>query len=204
MLTCRGSKNQATRLADTQFRFASEDRPPDARQVSQGHGRLERREIRVSAVLSGYSPLPGLAQVAEVRSRITCLKTDEVREQVRYLFTNLSPEAADADRLLALSRGHWRIEHTYFQVKDDSFGEDRQVLQRHRAGAVLSLLRSTAHTLLRGSCPLWTEAAPMTARAEWVSARPTTILAAHRSVYEKALAHHCCPSTCRHSLAIMG
>ncbi|MDQ3413043.1 MAG: transposase, partial [Chloroflexota bacterium] len=104
--------------------------------MSQGHGRLERREIRVSAVLSGYSPLPGLAQVAEVRSRITCLKTDEVREQVRYLFTNLSPEAADADRLLALSRGHWRIEHTYFQVKDDSFGEDRQVLQRHRAGAV--------------------------------------------------------------------
>ncbi|MDQ3692634.1 MAG: transposase [Chloroflexota bacterium] len=146
--------------------------------MSTGHGRLERRELRVSAALTGYSPMPGIAQVAELRSRITVLKTQQVREQVRYLFTSLTPEAADADRLLTLSRAHWRIENTCVHVKDDSFGEDRQVLQRHQAGAVLAALRSTAHALLRGSCPLWTPTAPMTARAEWVSARPTTILAA--------------------------
>lgn len=146
--------------------------------MSKGHGRLERRELRVSSALAGYSPLPGLAQVAEVRARITILKTGEVREQLRYLATSLPATAADADRLLALSRAHWRIENTCFHVKDDSFGEDRQVLQRHQAGAVLAALRSTAHGLLRGTCPLWTAAAPMTARAEWVSARPTTILAA--------------------------
>jgi hypothetical protein len=146
--------------------------------VSKGHGRLERRELRVSAALAGYSPLPGLAQVAEQRTRITSTKTGQVREQVRYLVTSLPPEQADADRLLRLSRAHWRIENTCFHVKDDSFGEDRQVLQRHQAGAVLAALRSTAHALLRGSCPLWTATAPLTARAEWVSARPTTILAA--------------------------
>ena len=145
--------------------------------MSKEHGRLERRELRVSAALAGYSPLPGLAQVAEVRSRITTLKTGQIREQVRYLVTSLRPGEADATRLLELSRAHWRIEHTCFHVKDDSFGEDRQVLQRHRAGAVLAALRSTAHALLRGTCPLWTAAAPMTARAEWVSARPSTILA---------------------------
>lgn len=146
--------------------------------MSKGHGRLERRERRVSAALAGYSPLPGLAQVAELRTRMTCLKTGQVREQVRYLVTSLGPAQADAERLLALSRGHRRIEHTCCHVKDDSFGEDRQVLQRHQAGAVLSLLRSTAHSLLRGCCPLWSATAPMTARAEWVAARPTTILAA--------------------------
>jgi len=139
---------------------------------------LERREIRVSSALAGYSPLPGLAQVAEVRSRITILKTGQVREQVRYLVTSLSPEQADAERLLTLSRGHWRIENTCVHVKDDSFGEDRQGLQRHQAGAVLAALRFTAHALLRGSCPLWTTTAPLTARAEWVSAQPITILAA--------------------------
>jgi len=146
--------------------------------VSKAHGRLERREIRVSAALAGYSPMPGLAQVAELRCRVTILATGRVREQVRYVFTSLTPAAADAERLLELSRGHWRIENTCFRPKDDSFGEDRQVLQRHRAGAVLAALRSTAHGLLRGSCPLWTAAAPMTARAEWVSARPATILTA--------------------------
>lgn len=145
--------------------------------MSKGHGRLERRDLRVSTALTGYAPMPGLAQVAELRARITDLKTGHVREQVRYLFTSLSPTQATADRLLTLSRAHWRIENTCFHVKDDSFGEDRQVLQRHQSGAVLSLLRSAAHTLLRGACPLWTAAAPMTARAEWVAARPTTILA---------------------------
>jgi hypothetical protein len=146
--------------------------------VSKGHGRLERRELRVSAALAGYSPLPGLAQVAELRARVTCLKTGQVREQRRYLVTSLPPGVADAERLLCLSRGHWRIENTCFHVKDDSFGEDRQVLQRNRAGAVLAALRSTAHALLRGACPLWPASAPMTARAEWVSAQPSTILAA--------------------------
>jgi hypothetical protein len=145
--------------------------------VSKGHGRLERRELRVSAALAGYSPLPGLAQVAELRSRTTILKTGQVREEVRYLVTSLPPAVADAERLLALSRGHWRIENTCFHVKDDSFGEDRQVLQRHHAGAVLAALRSTAHALLRGTCPLWRTTAPMTARAEWVCARPSVILA---------------------------
>ncbi len=146
--------------------------------MRKGHGRLEVRTLRTSPARVGYSPMPGLAQVAEVRARITSLKTGQVREQVRYLFTTLAPAAADADRLLALSRAHWRIEHTCFHVTDDSFGEDRQVLQRHQAGAVLAALRATAHTLLRGVCPLGTATAPMTARAEWVAASPTTILAA--------------------------
>jgi hypothetical protein len=146
--------------------------------VSKGHGRLERREIRVSTALAGYSPLPGLAQVAEVWTRITILKTGQVREQVRYLVTSLPPEHADAERLLALSRGHWWIENTCFHVKDHSFGEDRQVLQRHQAGALLAAWRSTAHALLRGACLLWNETAPMTARAEWVAAQPPTIVAA--------------------------
>ncbi len=146
--------------------------------MSKGHGRLERREIRVSTALAGYSPIPGLAQVAEIRTRVTVLKSGQVREQIRYLFTSLPPPVADAERLLTLSRAHWRIENTCFHVKDDSFGEDRQVLQRHQAGAVLAALRSTAHALLRGACSLWSASAPMTARAEWVAARPTTILAA--------------------------
>lgn len=51
------------------------------------------------------------------------------------------------------------------------------MLQRHQAGAVLAALRNTAQALLRGACPLWSTAAPMTARAEWVAARPATILA---------------------------
>ena len=135
------------------------------------------RTIRVSTALAGYSAWPGLAQVAEVRSRVTILTTGAVREQTRYLLTSLSAREADADRLLQLSREHWAIENTCFHVKDDSFGEDRHVLQRHQRGLNVSRLRGTALNLLRCPCPLWAPDAPMTARAEWVSSRPLTILA---------------------------
>ena len=122
--------------------------------------------------------MPGLAQVAEVRSAVTTLKTGVVREQVRYLFSSLTPAQAGPDRLLALSRGHWRIENTRFHVKDDTFGEDRQVLQRRRSGASLSALRNAAVMLLRGRSQLWTDDDPMTARRQYVAACPLAILTA--------------------------
>ncbi len=120
--------------------------------------------------------MPGLAQVAEVRSETTTLKTGVIRTQVRYLFTSLTPAQAGPDRLLALSRGHWRIENTLFHVKDDTFGEDRQVLQRRSSGASLCALRNAAVMLLRGRSDLWADAEPMTARRQCVAARPLAIL----------------------------
>jgi hypothetical protein len=146
--------------------------------VSKGHGRLEQRAIRVSGALADYSLLPGLAQVAEVRTRVVMTPTGEVSTRTRYLVPSLSPEQASPRQLLALSRGHWGIENRLFHVKDDSFGEDRQVLQSHPAGATLSLLHTTALNLLRDQAPLWTKKTPLTARAEWVNGHPAAVLTA--------------------------
>jgi hypothetical protein len=146
--------------------------------VSKGHGRLERREIRVSADLAGYSHLPGLAQVAEVRTQVTRLRTGETSARVRYLVTSLDAGEASPRRVLALSCGHWGIENRLFHVSDDSFGADRHVLQSHAAGSLMSLLRATALNLLRGECALWTRKMPLTARAEWVNGHPATLLTA--------------------------
>lgn len=158
--------------------FSTAPAPPDAVRISKGHGRLERRTIRVSADLAGYSTLPGLSQVAEVTTQVTHMRTGEIRTRIRYLVTSLTSAHAPPARLLALSRGHWGIENRLFHVKDDSFGEDRHVLHSHVAGATMSLLRSTAVNLLRGSSPLWTPKMPLTARAEWVRSHPAGLLAA--------------------------
>lgn len=146
--------------------------------MSKGHGRREHRAIRVSSALAGYSALPGLAQVAEVTTEVVRLATGETSTRVRYLVTSLRAEQAGPQRLLALSRGHWGIENRLFHVKDDSFGEDRHVLQSHAAGTVLSLLRTAAVNLLRGEAALWTAKTPLTARAEWVTGHPVAVLAA--------------------------
>lgn len=145
--------------------------------MSKGHGRLERREVRTSSALAGYSAMPGLAQVAEVTARVRRLVTGADRVETRYLFTSLTAAQATPARLLALSRGHWGIENRLFHVKDDGFGEDRHVLQLHTAGATLSLLRAAALNLLRGGCPLWRPATPLTGRAEWVNGHPHAVLA---------------------------
>jgi Transposase DDE domain len=146
--------------------------------VNKGHGRLEQRAIRVSAALAGYSAFPGLAQVAQVTTQSTRLATGETSRRVRYLVTSLTPAQASPQRVLSLSRGHWGIENRLFHVKDDSFGEDRHVLQSHAAGNLMSLFRATALNLLRGEAVLWTTKTPLTARAEWVNGHPAVILAA--------------------------
>ena len=109
--------------------------------TNKGHGRLERREVRTSGELEGYSDFPGLKQAVEVKKTVAGLKTGEVSESIRYGITGLCAEQAGAARLLKLMRGHWGIENGLFHVKDDSFGEDRQVLHNHQSGTVVSLLR---------------------------------------------------------------
>ncbi|MBI4496998.1 MAG: hypothetical protein HY689_03745 [Chloroflexi bacterium] len=52
--TCCGSKNQLSLYQDVAVLFA-EPGPPQAVTVHQGHGRLERRELRASDALAGYS-----------------------------------------------------------------------------------------------------------------------------------------------------
>ena len=129
--------------------------------TNKGHGRLERREVRTSGELEGYSDFPGLKQVVEVKKTAVRLKTGEVSGSIQYGITSLGAEQAGAARLLKLMRGHWGIENGLFHVKDDSFGEDRQVLHNHQSGTVASLLRAAALNLLRGCSPLWKPSEPL-------------------------------------------
>lgn len=142
----------------------------------KGHGRLENREVRTSQDLSGYSDFPGLKQVVQVKKQVVQLKTGVVSESIQYGITSLCAQEAGAKRLLDLLRGHWGIENRLFHVKDDSFGEDRHVLQSHSSGAVVSLLRATAINLLRGRFALWKDQEPLTGRSQQVCAHPGLIL----------------------------
>ena len=145
--------------------------------AEKGHGRLERREVRSSGDLVGYSHFPGLKQVVQIKKRVVELKSGAVSESIQYGITSLTEGQGGPARLLELMRGHWGIENQLFHVKDDSFGEDRQVLQSHKSGLVMSLLRATALNLLRDYCTLWKAKEPLTGRAQWVCARPLVVLA---------------------------
>lgn len=142
--------------------------------TSKGHGRLENRKVWVSEQLAGYSDFPGLSSAIKIVKRVKRLKDGSVVESVQYAVSSLSN--ISPLRALSLVRGHWGIENSLFHVKDDSFGEDRHVLQKHSSGEILSLLRNAAVSLLRGMCSLWSVKEPLTGRAQRLCAQPLVAL----------------------------
>jgi hypothetical protein len=93
-----------------------------ARTGTTGHGRIEVRELTASSMLEAYVDWPCLAQAVKVeRTRISKLKSEH---QVSYAISSLPAKVADAPRLLAISRAHWRIEHGLQYRRDVTLHED--------------------------------------------------------------------------------
>jgi predicted transposase YbfD/YdcC len=119
----------------------------DAKSVDNGHGRHnDTRHLTASTDLIGYSDWPHLAQV--FRHERSWQEKGQTKREVRYGITSLPPEVADADRLLALKRGHWQIENSDHYVKDVTLGEDKSLVHLDNGPSILAILRDLALTLL--------------------------------------------------------
>jgi hypothetical protein len=75
--------------------------------IEKGHGRIEKRTLRTTNVLTKTQDWAGLKQGYELRRERTvrCVTTVEVV----YGITSLDTEKADDQRLLELSRGQEQI-----------------------------------------------------------------------------------------------
>jgi len=77
--------------------------------------------------------------------------------EVVYGITSLSPEKADAQKLLTHLRDHWRIENELHYVRDVTLGEDACRVRSGNAPQVLAGLRNAVVHLLAQvkakSCP---------------------------------------------------
>jgi hypothetical protein len=89
----------------------------------------------------------GLGQVYQVtrERRVNGRHTVEVA----YRITSLTPEQADAARLLELDRGHWGIENGLHHVRDVTLGEDACRVRSGNAPQLLAAVRNLALGLLR-------------------------------------------------------
>ncbi len=116
--------------------------------VEKGHGRLEKRTIRVTTILTLQQKWPGLAQGFE----ITRERTEKGKKTVEVVYgmTSLNPEKADAKRLLELSRQHWGIENGSHYVRDVTLGEDACAVKKGAAPQVLAALRNAVVHLVSG------------------------------------------------------
>jgi hypothetical protein len=111
--------------------------------LDKGHGRLEKRTLTATPVLREYLQWPGARQVFQIQ-RLRKVP-GQVEQEVAYGVTSLSPEEADAGRLLGLVRGHWSIENNLHGERDGAFGEDGW---RVRSGGGPQVLAATRNALL--------------------------------------------------------
>jgi predicted transposase YbfD/YdcC len=114
--------------------------------VDKGHGRVEVRHLVASTALNDYLAWPGLAQVLMIER--TWWERGKRHAAVRYGITSLPPTVADAERLLAVVRGHWQIENGLHYIKDVTLGEDRSLIHKGNGPSIMAILRDTAVSVL--------------------------------------------------------
>jgi hypothetical protein len=116
--------------------------------VEKGHGRVEKRTVRTTSILTLHQKWPGLAQGLEItRERTVNGKTTV---EVEYAMTSLKPEEADARHLSGLVRQHWAIENGLHYVRDVTLGEHACRVRKGSAPQILAAVRNAVIHLLGG------------------------------------------------------
>jgi predicted transposase YbfD/YdcC len=114
-----------------------------------GHGRIERRELICSEVLSREPPFPGLVRIFRLERERWEKKTGKHAVEVMHGITSLGGKEAGARRLLGLTRGHWRIENQLHYVRDVTYREDASQVREGTIAQVMAAVRNTAIGLMR-------------------------------------------------------
>jgi predicted transposase YbfD/YdcC len=112
----------------------------------RGHGRTERRTLKVTAVAAGLA-FPHATQAIQIVRRRK-LKGKWSR-QTCYAVTSLTVTQATYAQLAAIIRGHWGIEDRLHWVRDLDFGEDRSQVRTASGPRIMASLRNLAITILR-------------------------------------------------------
>ena len=119
--------------------------------MDKGHGRIEKRTIRLTTILTKTQQWKGLKQGFELTRERT--EKGKTTVEVVYGITSLSRERADAARLLGLVRQHWGIENGSHYRRDVTLGEDQSRVRKGSAPQILAGLRNSILHLVKEVAP---------------------------------------------------
>jgi predicted transposase YbfD/YdcC len=141
--------NQPNLLADIRTHFEHHRRQADFREsVTLAHGRVESRAIWTTTALNDYLDFPGVGQCFAIERRATDKKTGKVSTETVYGLTSHTPDSADAARILAFNREHWRVEACHY-ILDWNWDEDRCTLRTGHGPENMTRLRRFAIGLIK-------------------------------------------------------
>lgn len=115
--------------------------------MDKGHGRLEKRTIQLTSILTKTQDFKGLKQ----GFKLTRERTEKGKTTVEVVhgITSLSNERADAQRMLELTRGHWGIENGLHYRRDVTMGEDQSRIRKGTAPQVMAAIRNSIIYVLK-------------------------------------------------------
>ena len=111
--------------------------PPD-------HGRIETRRIWTTTALNHYLDFPHVGQAFLIERCTIDKKNGEQSEDIAYGITSRDPHQADAQKLLAINRGHWTIENSCHYILDWNYDEDRSRIRTGYGPENISRIRRFA------------------------------------------------------------
>ncbi|MGH9248100.1 MAG: ISAs1 family transposase [Acidimicrobiales bacterium] len=146
LLTVKG--NQPTLLAQLK-RLPWAEVPVADTSTSKGHGRIETRTVKITAVSTGIEfPTANLAIKLTRRRRPPT--GARWRTETVYAITDLTHDQTTTPAELADAiRAHWGIENRLHWIRDVTFAEDLSQIRTGHGPAVLATLRNLAISLHR-------------------------------------------------------
>jgi len=115
--------------------------------LDKGHGRCERRPLKVTTALNDYLDWPGVGQVGQIESVVT--RDGKVTREVRSFITSVPRCEAGAERLLLWARGHGSIENRSHHVRDVTMGEDASRIRKGSGPPIMAAVRNATIGFLR-------------------------------------------------------
>jgi len=114
----------------------------------RGHGRIERRIVKVVTVTAGLA-FPHAAQAIQVTRKTRHPKNRSWRTETSYAITSLPSAQTRPGQLAEWIRGHWKIENCLHWVRDVTFGEDASTARTGTGPHVMAALRNLVISILR-------------------------------------------------------
>ncbi|MEV0168961.1 ISAs1 family transposase [Nonomuraea fuscirosea] len=118
------------------------------RQRDRGHGREERRTLKVLTVKAGLL-FPHALQAIQIKREVRDLRQGKWRTVTVYAITSLPTWQASPADLATWIRGHWSIENKLHYVRDVTYGEDHSQARTGNAPRNMAALRNLAIGALR-------------------------------------------------------
>lgn len=140
--------NQATMQNAIALAFENRGKADFVAPTEIGHGRIETRRIWCSTALNGYLDFPHVGQCFLIERETTQKKSGQHSREIALGITSRSTDEASPERLLAVNRGHWRIESTHYII-DWNFDEDRSRIRTGHGPANVTRLRRLAVGILK-------------------------------------------------------